>query len=404
MRSYDGYMRVALLTCAIFVSLGLSDLCAREIVVGSSSEIVKAIANASPGDTIYILGGRYFFDRRIEIKNSGLADKRIALWSFPGDSIRPLFDFSQMEEKSSNQGIRLSANYWHIKGVDVYRAGDNGLLISGGSRNIIEFCSFVACSDSGLQLDGGASENLILNCDSYYNADSKKENADGFACKTDVGSGNTFRGCRAWQNLDDGWDGYLRDTDGVTTRYENCWAFRNGYLADGTRGYGDGNGFKTGGSDEKRLKHHAIYINCVAAGNAAEGFDHNSNRGNVTLLNCSMHGNKTNLGFGGENPVGILTIKNSIVLGPLGKLKADSVVASHNSWQSGFACEEGDFLSVDMSQLTRPRKADGSLPDIEYLHLAKESRLIDAGLDVGLPYSGAAPDLGAFEYQGENEF
>jgi hypothetical protein len=44
-----------------------------------------------------------------------------------------------------------------------------------------------------------------------------------------------------------------------------------------------------------------------------------------------------------------------------------------------------------------PRQADGSLPEIEFLHLASGSDLIDAGVDVGLPFNGKAPDLGAFE-------
>ncbi|QEF98296.1 hypothetical protein Mal15_23470 [Stieleria maiorica] len=45
-----------------------------------------------------------------------------------------------------------------------------------------------------------------------------------------------------------------------------------------------------------------------------------------------------------------------------------------------------------------PRKPDGSLPDIG-LQLDRRSHLIDAGLDVGLPFSGKAPDLGAFEIE-----
>ena len=31
------------------------------------------------------------------------------------------------------------------------------------------------------------------------------------------------------------------------------------------------------------------------------------------------------------------------------------------------------------------------------MHLAADSDLIDAGLNVGLPFNGPAPDLGAFE-------
>lgn len=58
-------------------------------------------------------------------------------------------------------------------------------------------------SNRCLQLGGGASHSTILNGDSYYNADSTPENADGFAAKLDVGTGNKFIDCRAWQNLDD---------------------------------------------------------------------------------------------------------------------------------------------------------------------------------------------------------
>ena len=44
-----------------------------------------------------------------------------------------------------------------------------------------------------------------------------------------------------------------------------------------------------------------------------------------------------------------------------------------------------------------PRKADGSLPDIDFLRLVAGSHLIDAGVNVGLPFNGSAPDLGYFE-------
>ena len=264
-------------------------------------------------------------------------------------------------------------------------------------NNHIEFCSFSKCKDTGLQLDSGASNNLIKNCDSFFNADSSLENADGFAAKLTVGSGNKFLGCRAWQNLDDGWDGYLRGADNVTTTYENCWAFKNGYLMDGTKGAGDGNGFKTGGSDDKLLKHNAVYTNCVAAGNVFDGYDHNSNRGSVTLYNCSAYQNGTNINFGSTNPAGQLIVKNVAVLGDVGNLKATFTNISNNSWMNGLNASPADFESIDLAQLAAPRKADGSLPDITFLHLVNGSDLIDAGVDVGLTFKGNAPDLGAFE-------
>jgi hypothetical protein len=52
---------------------------------------------------------------------------------------------------------------------------------------------------------------------------------------------------------------------------------------------------------------------------------------------------------------------------------------------------------VDIDELLQPRKPDGSLPDVDYFKLINSSDLIDTGVDVGLPYNGSAPDIGAFE-------
>lgn len=243
-------------------------------------ELLRAIREVKPGGKIVLNGGTYKINDRIDIRVSGTSGKPITL-VFKDANNRPKLDFSAMQERSTNQGIVLSASYWHIKGIDIVGAGDNGIQIKG-HNNIIEFCTFSECSDTGLQIDSGASNNTILNCDSYFNADSIIEDADGFACKLDAGNNNKFIGCRAWQNLDDGWDGYLRDTDDISTVYENCWAIKNGYLKNGTLSGGDGNGFKTGGSDKlsgdiKLLKHNAIYKNCIAAGNTANGFDRSGN-------------------------------------------------------------------------------------------------------------------------------
>ncbi|MDT0677650.1 right-handed parallel beta-helix repeat-containing protein [Autumnicola musiva] len=366
-------------------------------VVSTSQEILDAIGVAVPGENIYIRGGDYTFDSTIEINTNGSEGSMISLLAHPLDETRPRFDFSSMAENSSNRGIELEASYWHIKGIDFYKAGDNGMKVTG-NNNMIEFCTFSECADTGLQLDNGAANNTILNCDSFFNADSSLENADGFAAKLDVGTGNKFVGCRAWQNLDDGWDGYLREADNVTTTYENCWAIKNGYLGDGSASGGDGNGFKTGGSDDKELKHNAIYINCVAVGNAADGFDHNSNRGEVILYNCSAYENGRNYAFGNTNPLEKLTIKNSNVLGDVGSINATTLDVTNNSWMEGFETTVDDFESIDYTELTAPRNSDGSLPDVSFFHLESDSDLIDAGVDVGLEYNGSAPDLGAFEF------
>ena len=367
-------------------------------IVSTAQELLDAVAIAAPGQKIYVHGGDYSFSSTIELTNSGSYGNEISLLAHPDDVTRPKFDFSAMSESSSNRGIQLSGSFWYIYGIDVYKAGDNGMYIEG-NNNLIEFCTFSENSDTGLQLGNGASNNTILNCDSFYNADSTLENADGFACKLDAGTANKFIGCRAWQNLDDGWDGYLRGNDNITTTYTNCWAFKNGILKDGSVGAGDGNGFKTGGSDDKLLKHNAIYKNCIAAGNVVDGFDHNSNRGDITLYNCSAYSNGRNISFSSTNIANSLTIKNTVSLdGTNGdSLNASTVDITNNSWQNGITADASDFVSLNMDLLSTARNADGSLPNIDFMKLTTGSDLIDAGVNVGLDFTGTAPDIGAFE-------
>lgn len=80
------------------------------------------------------------------------------------------------------------------------------------------------------------SNNLVLNCTSYGNADEGYEDADGFAAKLTIGEGNTFDGCIAYNNADDGWDLFAKVETGSigAVTIQNCVAYGNGYLEDGT--------------------------------------------------------------------------------------------------------------------------------------------------------------------------
>ncbi|MDA3615112.1 right-handed parallel beta-helix repeat-containing protein [Polluticaenibacter yanchengensis] len=365
-----------------------------------------AISKVSAGSntTIYLRGGTYVHTARIVINanKSGTASQYIKVYAYPMDAARPLLDFSSMSEGSSNQGIQVKASYWHIKGIDIKGAGDNGMLIEGGNFNIIEFCSFFENKDSGLQIDGGSSNNRIINCDSYYNADKANGNADGFAVKLDVGSNNYFKGCRAWYNSDDGWDGYLRGTNNVTTVLDSCWVFGSGYLKGGALSKGNGNGFKMGGSDDKDLSHHFTLNHCLAAFNRVKGFDQNNNKGAMTINNGTAYSNSPNFGLRNEELAtgNTLTIRNTIsYVTKATNVFLASTVAQNNSWQSPYSIKAADFISVDSAGLAAPRGADGSLPHIDFMHLASGSQFIDKGVDLGLSYLGTAPDLGAFEYK-----
>lgn len=401
MKQDQSLLLVTFLSCILLIWIPLQSASfhiapnGNDNAVGEESSPLKtlsaAVSKISAGDTIHIASGTYYCNTTISLNKNGSADKQLHIIGSLDD--RPVFDFSAMPLASSNQGIKLGGKFWFIKGIIIKGAGDNGLLIQGGCDNVIEFCDFVENQDTGCQLKGGAANNRIINCDSYNNRDPDEGDADGFAPKMDVGSDNVFIGCRAWRNSDDGWDGYLRGTNNVSTELINCWCFNNGYRANGSASSGNGNGFKMGGSDDKTLRHNFTLIRCLAFGNRVKGFDQNNNRGAMTLYNCTAYGNGTDYSIDGGSST--LIIKNSIASGSGSNRLSGGVQAANN-----FSAASSHFISVNPEEAWGPRKADGTLPDISFMHLVENSDLIDAGEQIeGVEYSGNKPDLGCFEIE-----
>ncbi len=391
-------------------------------LAGPDAGIAKAVA----GDTVLLIAGIYALSATVKLTASGTASARINLFAEDAATKRAYFDFSAQSAGSANRGMIITGDFWHIRGIDVYKAGDNGILFQGGSNNILEFANVHENQDAGVQLAAGAADNLILNTDSWWNYDAATlgGNADGFAPKLDVGSGNTFRGCRSWGNSDDGWDGYLRNGTtaySASTILEDCWTFDNGYYHGdpksplNSRADMNGNGFKLGGGDKAGsisngygTQHHFVLRRCLAFDNYANGFDQNNNRGSMTLYNCTGMDNGTDFQINGmisssptpDNgiaPGNAVIVKNCVSTGT-GSIKLTAAIEGHNSWTSGFGVSSADFLSVDSAGLRAARKPDGSLPDIAFLHLRPGSKLVNAGAALpGIVFNGSAPDLGAFE-------
>ncbi|MCJ7776799.1 MAG: DUF1565 domain-containing protein, partial [Sedimentisphaerales bacterium] len=326
--------------------------------------IAKGVSVAVAGDTIYVRGGTYTYTGSstaitLPIKSGSSETNRCSLIGYNGE--RPLLDFTAMTGTSAD-GLKINGSYWYVKGIDFKGAPHNGIKINGGSYNIVEFCSSYENRNTGIQLGNGAAYNQIINCDSYYNYDAAGGggNADGFAPKLDVGTGNYLYGCRSWQNSDDAYDGYLRGADDVNTTYENCWAFKAGYLKNGNQSGGNGNGFKMGGSDDKTLRHNATYINCLCFDNRVKGFDQNNNKGSMTLFNCTSVSNGT---YNYSIPLALAsgktaTVTNCISAG-LGEINLGGfVVQTTNSWMPPFIVTYEDFVSIDPSAAYGARNAD----------------------------------------------
>jgi fibronectin type 3 domain-containing protein len=353
--------------------------------------IGKAVSVATAGDTIYLRGGQHDYTARISISKSGSSGNPITLRSYPGEV--PILDFTGQSIGSSSQGISLSGSYWVFYNFTIQNAGDNGLYITG-TNNRIELIVARWNEDSGIQLHTGAANNLILHCDSYENYDSLNlgENADGFATKFGLGTGNILRGCRSWNNSDDGYDCWNTDPPSESVTFDRCWAFRNGIdrWGAGSGFNGDGNGFKLGAGAGAH-----VLINCLAYDNPHNGIDVNGNTSGVLVYNCTCLLNSgRNFYFDEHNSAHVLR-NNMSHLGSV--LMYDEIDDQYNSW-NGFTITNADFASLDSTGIDGPRQADGSLPELSFARLSAASAAIDAGVDVGLPYEGAAPDLGAYEY------
>ena len=406
-------------------------------------EFTTLVGKIGAGDVLYCLGGQYDYTQTINISKTGTASKMVCIFNAPGE--KPIFDFRKQDYGSRGLVVQSGSSYIHIKGLTIRYTGKNALHNSG-SNCIFEQIDAYGNGDTGIQMKAGGN-NLILNCDSHDNFDYKLVgsggpdyggNADGFADKQYTGGGNIYRGCRAWNNSDDGWDFYQRVNEaGTVTVIENCVCYNNGPKEYDMRNHpryetdkswfqqfegsgmqvtfrksetpvtvtiehylnnGNGNGFKLGGGYTNNV---VRVVNSLAVANIERGFDQNNNNGTMEIYNCTAYKNGSDFNFSTEDN-GVLTIKNCLTPGGDHVFKCREVTDENNSWNiSGISCTEADFQSLDyVSQILYPRKADGSLAETPLLRLVEGSDMIDMGviLPYPYPYSGTAPDLGCFEY------
>src|SRR5262245_41193958 len=272
----------ALLITGILVCACASARAAKVIAVSADARdsLTDAISKAQAGDEIRLAPGTYKFDKPVRLEAKGTEAQPIHIE--PQGPDRPVFDFSGEPEEKSANGIEVKGDYWQVVGIDVAHAGSHGIYVTG-SHNTIERCLTHENRDSGTQIAPGGSYNLIVNCESFRNFDpkTKGENADGFAAKHEIGPGNVFRGCRSYQNADDGWDFWMAPHPILI---EDCVAYRNGYNIWKIADYqGDGNGFKFGGN---YVATPHIARRCVSIENPLHGFDQNHNVGGITVEDC----------------------------------------------------------------------------------------------------------------------
>lgn len=384
------------------------------------ASLVKAQAAASSGDTVFIRGGTY--NNFSPVTNDGVynyglnfSKSNITYSAFAGDS-RPVLNFSALSAASFRVcAIEVTGSGNTFKGFDVtgVQAGSqkqaDNWRIAGNSNTLNQI---VTRDDqgNGVYLLNHASNNTIKNSDSFnlvgINGISAG-NTDGFGCHSQ-GSGNVFTGDRSWGNSDDGYDCITNPGGGVT--FDHCWAYDNGRLDGNKNGFKIGGFGDTGGAFPVPAPVHTVSF-CVSASNGANGFYANHQPGQAAVWSNNSSFNNRAADFNMLEAIDTQPGATSSVPGTrevmhnnlafqgtlVSNLNESGDMVAGNSFTLPVTVSAADFLSLDPSQLTLPRNADGSLPDIAFLHLIPGSDLINAGMDLGFPYNGAAPDLGAFE-------
>jgi MYXO-CTERM domain-containing protein len=397
--------------------------------------LTKGAGAAGAGDTVYIRGGTYNPSGGFTFSKSGTSDtNRIKYWAYPGEV--PVFDFSKASGHPN--GFSVTGSWLHFKGIEICNLTEdtsaiNAIVISNASNDIMELMNTHHNAGSGIFISHGSGGHLFLNCDSHDNYDPTSaqgdgQNADGFGVHYQAagdGTSTTIRGCRSWWNSDDGYD-FINQEFPVTI--ENSWAFGSGFANYGTTrpADGNGNGFKIG-SSKTGIRH--LVQNNVAWGCKASGFYANHSSGGNTWYNNTSFQNGTQFNMlastwsapngGGTRTDGVTLsgdkahiMRNNIAFPNKNEyVDGYGVDTQFNTWDLNITPAAKDFLSIADASVSGtgaaiettsialgPRQADGSLPNVDFMKLAAGSQMIDKGKDVGLPFVGAAPDLGAYEF------
>jgi len=390
----------------------------------------KAWSVLLPGDILYLRGGTYTYTKQqYLVGRNGTSGNLIKIHSYPGEL--PIITRGTTFDKSAgwHKGmVFMKANFIHIKGIrftGMYTDDDQvdaGLFMMDVNNSIFEQ---IECDNNvqGIYIEGNYTGNLFLNSDFHDNysnyGGSNGGNSDGLGLSynTNTSANNTVRGCRSWNNGDDGFDTF--ENSGYVL-IDSCWSWHNGFQKGTTIKAGNGVGFKLGsdflttpanvGVVKRRLQNCIAWDNGhVDEGGGAAGAHINEADHSCEIYNCTFYKNgvrginfhynnrkhyfKNVVCFGNGN-IDVEVNGNSISSNCSYTNTGSSDAVS--GWINNVTAD--DFVSLTPSGVSGPRKSDGGLPDITFLKLKAGSDLINTGVNVGLPYIGPAPDRGAFEY------
>ncbi len=369
------------------------------------------IGNLQPGDVIYLRGGTYYPTQQTVFTKAGSADKYFILRSYPSEV--PIINGRDIPEGNINSVSTptwafINAEYWKIFGSILLTNGRGaGVYIEGG--RFLEFDQ-VASSYNGQRAaraghgffiySSSTSDILFKNCDAHHNANhlwkagedrlsNQYQHGDGW--RIFGGSNIRLIGCRAWHNLDDGYD-FTQAANSV--EMIDCWAAYSGLddaagsitgIPDKPMPRWEGDGIKLGYENDT-ARHRAT--RCLSWNNHCHGWTVRG--GPYQIYNSAAYNNEEEAFSGIQNTsshrFNTYGFRNRLGNG------------GGTDGYSGISINAGDFISLDDTGMLGPRNDDGGLPGTNFLKPAQGSKLVDAGVDVGISFVGRAPDIGPFEY------
>ena len=373
----------------------------------------------SAGDTVYYRGGIYHtLVTQYKSDLDGTVADPICFFNYPGET--PIIDGVNRVSPSGGMTFNNSSNI-KIRGITIRNilqleaeyTNSNGFSITYGNNITLDRC--VAHNIGYRAFYFYDVDTLyVYNCDAYNVVDSLSVTpgnaGDGFiqtAGSQDTTEYAVYRGCRAWHVSDDGWDVH---TDGYI-ELDACWAI----LCGGYEDYNYGNGFKLNLSIslERDMISRRV-TRCIAVYNRGSGFT--TNDANQTAIPLNIYNNISSYNgiYGGAGQgFAILSTNSSEEIELKRVFRNNTSYAnitnvvhyglgythSNNTWDTEVIVTDADFIgSLDSTSvvdgLLANRQSDGSRPIFTNLNLADGSDLIDAGVDVGLPYNGSEPDIG----------
>ncbi|KAF8608672.1 putative pectate lyase [Ceratobasidium sp. AG-I] len=369
---------------ALYVSPSGSDSAAGTLAAPFLT-IQKAVNTAVAGDTIYLRAGTYALTTNIQITKAGTASAPYTLTNYQSEKViidGEALPYTPAElngsiPEASRGTIHISSGgaYWRFIGLEIIH-GPYGVYSRDASNNYFERLITRDNYETGMQIQGAASNNIVVNLDSYGNRDPRKngESADGIGIKEGSGTGNVIRGSRFWNNVDDGLD-FWEFLSPVTV--ENCYSWGNGFNRWGFSDFaGDGNGFKLGGGAKDTKVAHSVK-NSIAWNNAAGGFVDNTQPGNMVITRNTAWNNIGGTGLDFQDSTPTIT-GNIAVLNKVNYLLS-TATSSGNSWQSG-TWSNSSFKSVDSSTLTGARSSTGAI-------IASNFLLPSSGAAIGASYA-----------------